>query len=451
MKKLLLSTLISTCLFNYAYAGTNITGNKNEANNGYNNILGDANKVSSSFSNLVGAGNINYSNRVSILGNNNIISAENVTPATFDGQGDSTTVGGVVNAQFSARDSSVIGSNNTLYSVENNILGNKNYNKSPFSNLVGNHNQINSSQSQVFGNGITTTENANNSITIGGGTIQYDSATRANSIVNGTTNNGQFSTSIGYGNTLNSNNTVILGSNVTSNGDNNVLLGNNSSDSSDTTTNGVANKVVNSATVGTITYSGFSGSTANGIVSVGSTGNERRITNVAAAEITKNSTDAINGSQLYMVANEISNQAVTINNHTNEITDLKNQNVIINGNIQNLNTAVNNNTNAINDLNTKTDQINNQVNVNKDDISNLKNQTSSLTILANDNKTRLDNINNSTINVQNVINQHGKLISDLQLNMNNINHKVHNLDKKMRGIGAQALPFHKFIYQVNLC
>jgi len=50
-----------------------------------------------------------------------------------------------------------------------------------------------------------------------------------------------------------------------------------------------------------VTYSGFAGEKSNGGVSVGYAGGERRIMNVAAGLIDENSTDAINGSQLYAV------------------------------------------------------------------------------------------------------------------------------------------------------
>ena len=74
----------------------------------------------------------------------------------------------------------------------------------------------------------------------------------------------------------------------------------------------------NNATVGTLTYEGFAGNVsalnnnAGSVVSVGKAGSERQIQNVAAGRITKTSTDAINGSQLYTVANDLDDK---INNH----------------------------------------------------------------------------------------------------------------------------------------
>ena len=70
------------------------------------------------------------------------------------------------------------------------------------------------------------------------------------------------------------------------------------------------------ATVGDLTYSGFKGNLKNinkdlagRFVSVGSENNERQIKHVAAGKIDSTSTDAINGSQLYSVANTLGTAA----------------------------------------------------------------------------------------------------------------------------------------------
>ncbi|USZ14588.1 YadA-like family protein [Moraxella sp. FZFQ2102] len=71
---------------------------------------------------------------------------------------------------------------------------------------------------------------------------------------------------------------------------------------------------VNTAKINGVTYGSyvmygpteFAGAEAKGAVTVGAGGMERRIQNVAAGEISKTSTDAINGSQLYAVADQAS-------------------------------------------------------------------------------------------------------------------------------------------------
>ena len=58
---------------------------------------------------------------------------------------------------------------------------------------------------------------------------------------------------------------------------------------------------VTSAAIGDTIHVGFAGTAPTSVVSVGSAGEERQITNVAAGRITATSTDAINGSQLFSV------------------------------------------------------------------------------------------------------------------------------------------------------
>ena len=83
---------------------------------------------------------------------------------------------------------------------------------------------------------------------------------------------------------------------------------------------------VNDATVNGISYNGFAGTDATGTVSVGSVGNERftrQIVNVGAGEISKTSTDAINGSQLYMVAEQVGENKKRIENIRVRTGDVK--------------------------------------------------------------------------------------------------------------------------------
>ena len=111
---------------------------------------------------------------------------------------------------------------------------------------------------------------------------------------------------------------IAMGHNATSTIANNVALGANSVDK--------AAVQVSSATVGGSTYGGFAG-TASGVVSVGDAGAERQIVNVAPGAINSTSTDAINGSQLYSVAENIDNRITNIDervtNIDNSISGLK--------------------------------------------------------------------------------------------------------------------------------
>ena len=139
---------------------------------------------------------------------------------------------------------------------------------------------------------------------------------------------------VGNNNYITSSNTYVLGSGIGVKTDgslftsktveNSVYLGNDSTIASgaavgtkNLTKDDVAGKTttagdtgtVKTANVSSIVYGGFAGDTAKGAVTVGSAGEERRIMNVAAGEISKTSTDAINGSQLYLVASHITDNA----------------------------------------------------------------------------------------------------------------------------------------------
>ncbi|TCK01579.1 autotransporter adhesin [Volucribacter psittacicida] len=94
---------------------------------------------------------------------------------------------------------------------------------------------------------------------------------------------------------------IAIGNNAKASQANSIALGANSETSDAVGTS--------QATVNGISYSGFSGSNPNSTLSIGKTGVERTITNVAAGRISATSTDAINGSQLYLVANALGNVA----------------------------------------------------------------------------------------------------------------------------------------------
>lgn len=94
--------------------------------------------------------------------------------------------------------------------------------------------------------------------------------------------------------------------------ENSVYLGNASTaienPGSNLKSDGTAGNTTTAGATGTV--NGFAGATAHGAVSVGASGEERRIQNVAAGEISATSTDAINGSQLYAATKGIADQAV---------------------------------------------------------------------------------------------------------------------------------------------
>ena len=181
--------------------------------------------------------------------------------------------------------------------------------------------------------GFNSVVTGNDSISIGTG----NRVTGNNSGAFGdpSTVSGQRSYSVGNNNTVVTNDTFVLGNEVTQTVENSVILGKKSTATAgDGSATGTLNNIkqdgtkgtsttagskgtVKQAIVGNMVYGGFEGATADGVVSVGAAGNERRIQNVAAGEISATSTDAINGSQLYSVAQGVGNRLGDLNNKIN--------------------------------------------------------------------------------------------------------------------------------------
>ncbi|CAM3151094.1 YadA-like family protein [Streptobacillus ratti] len=149
--------------------------------------------------------------------------------------------------------------------------------------------------------------------------IGYQGESKGDSSVSigyGTKSNGNYSTSIGSqakaeqelstaigSNSKASNkNSTALGANSEASHENSIAIGSGSKTDSNATQE-------TSATVGDYTYSGFAGEAGSDghQVSVGTKGSERQIKNAAAGKVSKESTDAINGSQLFATNNALSN------------------------------------------------------------------------------------------------------------------------------------------------
>ncbi|SFP17354.1 Head domain of trimeric autotransporter adhesin [Variovorax sp. OK605] len=109
---------------------------------------------------------------------------------------------------------------------------------------------------------------------------------------------GTESTAVGSGAVVNANNSVAVGTGATATTGNSVALGNGATTAAATPTAGT--------TIQGQAYS-FAGANPVGVVSVGSAGAERQVTNVAAGQLGANSTDAVNGSQLYATNQAINN------------------------------------------------------------------------------------------------------------------------------------------------
>ncbi|MFH7829204.1 YadA-like family protein [Kluyvera sp. 142359] len=114
---------------------------------------------------------------------------------------------------------------------------------------------------------------------------------------------GQGSTAVGYNATSAGVNSLALGNGAQANNDGDIALGADSTTEAAVGTSGV--------TIRGTDYT-FAGTSPTSTVSVGSAGNERTITNVAAGQLSETSTDAINGSQLYATNQALENLDLSI-------------------------------------------------------------------------------------------------------------------------------------------
>lgn len=189
------------------------------------------------------------------------------------------------------RDNTVaIGTGNVVNAEKSGAFGDPNYieDKAGGSYAFGNDNRITSKNTFVLGNGVNAKYKANGDVDTETVTVKDKDGKETTVTV-----------------------PKALGATV----ENSVYLGNKSTATKDKGKNlksdGTAGNTTTAGTTGTV--NGFAGATAHGAVSVGASGEERRIQNVAAGEISATSTDAINGSQLYAVTKGVTNLAGQVN------------------------------------------------------------------------------------------------------------------------------------------
>lgn len=235
-----------------------------------NTVMGTANRVADSNGALVyGAGNeiTNSRARIDNLNAENVASAKEFANKlrksiiNSNGGGATMAIGGG-NKADNTRSTAIIG-------VNNSVVGSSASSKNNF--VAGINNKL---------------ENINNSVVIGVGDKDY--------VTSGL------------------NNIVSIGTNAKVTADNSIALGSDS----------VANSAVatESASLNGRTYN-FAGTSPVGNVSVGDSNKERTITNVAAGRISNTSTDAINGSQLHSVIQEMNSVSSDTLTKANGYTD----------------------------------------------------------------------------------------------------------------------------------
>ena len=248
---------------------TSAFGYSNEASGLASSAVGFRNKAASENASAVGYGNNANALAASAVGYNN----------TAGGVG-SSTIG--YNNTATNENASAFGYGNTAGGLASSAFGFSNTASGDNANAFGYNNIASGSKSNVFGTGNTVSGSSSTAV--------------------GTSNEvaAENSTAIGNNNTISSGaeNSAALGNNISISLKDSVALGNNSTATA-----------INSVT-GNSSYTKWAGvSDVVGVVSVGSSGATRQIQNVAAGQVSATSTDAVNGSQLYEVAQKAAQQA----------------------------------------------------------------------------------------------------------------------------------------------
>ena len=316
-------------------------GNQNTVNGNQANAFGDGNTVTGAYAQAFGDANIAKGTNAIAYGYNNTVdgTTKNYRDRTFDNESDAATLQtGSWNSNSVA-----IGSKNTALGSSALAVGNEAKAKMSETIAIGHEAQAD----KTWGIAIGTRATASDVRSLALGHQAKSTGYKANAIGADATANGNHANAIGSSATATGDHaqafgagaqatgvrTNVFGSDAAATADYSIAIGNKANASTansialgaDSTTRSATN--VTSATVAGHTYGGFAGTSPVGSVSVGKAGQERQIHNVAAGKISADSTDAVNGSQLYSVANDLQTQ---INNSTpgqinNNITNLNNR------------------------------------------------------------------------------------------------------------------------------
>lgn len=316
-------------------------GNQNTIDGNQANAFGDGNTVTGAYAQAFGDANIAKGTNAIAYGYNNTVdgTTKNYRDRTFDNESDAATLQtGSWNSNSVA-----IGSKNTALGSSALAVGNEAKAKMSESIAIGHEAQAD----KTWGIAIGTRATASDVRSLALGHQAKSTGYKANAIGADATANGNHANAIGSSATATGDHaqafgagaqatgvrTNVFGSDAAATADYSIAIGNKANASTansialgaDSTTRSATN--VTSATVAGHTYGGFAGTSPVGSVSVGKAGQERQIHNVAAGKISADSTDAVNGSQLFSVAKDLQTQ---INNSTpgqinNNITNLNNR------------------------------------------------------------------------------------------------------------------------------
>ena len=316
-------------------------GNQNTVNGNQANAFGDGNTVTGEFAQAFGDTNdVNGTNAIGYGYKNTVAgTTTNYRDRTFDNEPDADTL---LTGSWNSN-SVAIGSENKALGSSALAVGHEAQAKMSESIAIGHGAQADKTwgiavgtravasdvRSLAFGHEAKSTGYKANAI----GADAQANGNHANAIGSSAYANGDHAQAFGAGAHADGVRTNVFGSDASASADYSIAIGNKADASTansialgaNATTRSATN--VTSTTVAGHTFGGFAGASPVGSVSVGKAGEERQLHNVAAGEISATSTDAVNGSQLYSVANDLQTQ---INNSTpgqinNNITNLNNR------------------------------------------------------------------------------------------------------------------------------
>ena len=455
----------------------NAIGDGNDAYGHFTQSVGDDNKVYADHSlgfgahNKVGAQRVTgtpekdvvvdkNTSKASVFGLNNEVVGKNIFVAgnnnkiTDTSTSNATVIG--FGATANSANATAIGTAASALANETIAIGQAAKASGQNSNAYGS--QANASGTSSLAVGTGSVASGDSAVAIGNdSTVTGGSAV---AIGASATSTGKWSTALGDSANAKGEKSVALSKDSYAKDDNSVALG------SGTITRSATN--VTTATVNGITYSGFAGNSNNiAVVSVGSdktetytpsdhstpgrtvtiTPHTRQIINVGAGEISATSTDAINGSQLYMVAEQVGENKKRIENIRVRTGDVK---VKAGDNIDvkevyddakqvktytvSTTKDIKANSYTINNSNIKIDQ--NGINAGNKKVINVANGENDNDAV---NVSQLNKVKNDVANNTKNIATNTQNIANNTKAINTLNKKVHDVDRKSRaGIAGVA-------------
>lgn len=226
---------------------------------------------------------------------------------TAEGAG-ATAVG--MNSHAYANLSTAVGAHAKASGVTSQAFGSASWAKGYSTTALGKGTLAEGSASTAVGAHATTIGNSSSALGLHANAIGGQSTALGQSSVA----RGDQSMAIGSGATTEARFSTAIGTNAKTEHYSGVAIGFNSTTSD---FKGVVN-----TTVDGVTYGNYAGHRPTSVVSIGSKGFERQLQNVAAGNVSKTSTDAVNGSQLHAVATQVSANTAKLNYHSEQITNV---------------------------------------------------------------------------------------------------------------------------------